>query len=485
MNHKNSMEFPTTKTSRFPVGAMIFYGIGEISITISMVLFGLFILFFYNSVMELPGVLVGIGSAVGLLWDAVLDPYIGHRSDRSQSRFGRRHSYMLFGACTMGVSFWLLLSPPRDLSVTYLFLWLLVATLLFRTASAIYRIPYLSLGAEFSSDYHERTVIVGVRSFFGLIGTLLAASLSFILFFPDSVPGVDPKLDYSGYPKMGLGFGLIMSVAGFVAVFGTMRYRISTQAAANKVTPQGRFFHGFLAALKNRSFRLAWSSYSLFLLAVVLTSVTSVHYYNWYAQLSESSTISRIQACFYVGALVGVFVWVWLSKRFDKHKLYIVSILCTATLLFGAYFLVGEGNLFGVGNAMPLYVGNALGGIFASAVWVLPGSMLADISDEDALSTGLRREGILFGIFNLGEKIAAGVSVLLGGLLVQHFVGLIPGTFEQSAVAQQRLGIVYGVVPAILLIGAAALVRGYRLDRNSLKEIQASLNQGAEGPHVR
>jgi len=67
---------------------------------------------------------------------------------------------------------------------------------------------------------------------------------------------------------------------------------------------------------------------------------------------------------------------------------------------------------------------------------------------------------------------------LVGGLLIQHFVGLIPGTFEQSVLTQQRLGIVYGVVPAILLIAAAISVRGYRLDRKSLEKIQATLNQG-------
>ena len=57
-------------------------------------------------------------------------------------------------------------------------------------------------------------------------------------------------------------------------------------------------------------------------------------------------------------------------------------------------------------------------GIFASAVWVVPAAMIADVTDTDELATGLRREGIYFGIMNFGEKIAAGGALLFaGGLL--------------------------------------------------------------------
>src|ERR1700724_2888305 len=83
--------------TRLPISAKLLYGVGEIPITVTMVLFGLFALFFYNSVMGLPAPLVGIGIACGLVLDAVLDPYIGYRSDRAVHRMGRRHSFMLVG----------------------------------------------------------------------------------------------------------------------------------------------------------------------------------------------------------------------------------------------------------------------------------------------------------------------------------------------------------------------------------------------------
>src|SRR6186997_3089621 len=96
--------------------ARVFYGVGEIPITVAMTTFGLFVLFFYATVLQLPPVLAGAGVAVGLVWDSIIDPYIGYRSDLSRHRLGRRHAFMLAGALTSGICFWMLLTPPAGLS---------------------------------------------------------------------------------------------------------------------------------------------------------------------------------------------------------------------------------------------------------------------------------------------------------------------------------------------------------------------------------
>ncbi|MFQ5741504.1 MAG: MFS transporter [Acidobacteriota bacterium] len=457
----------------------LLYGIGEIPITVSMIVFGLFILFFYNSVMGVSATVVGIASAVGLLWDAVIDPYIGYRSDHSKSRLGRRHAYMLAGSLTMGFFFWLLLAPPQGLGPFGLFLWLLVATLLLRLTSAIYRIPYLSLGAELSQDYHERTSIVGIRSFFGLCGTLAAASLSFVLFFPNTTE-IDPKLNYSSYPKMGLAYGAVMMLAGLLAVAGTTAFRFRHPASREEGTGSLRgFVAGFLEALRNPAFRAVWLSFSLFFLAVAFNSVLAIHYFTWYVHIDASTSLSKIQSCFFIGALVGVVSWIWLSKRTEKRKIYLLTILMTGALMMGATLLFGEGHLFGTGNPVPLYFGNALAGFFASGLWVVPGSMLADIADADELKTGQRREGVYFGLLNFGEKIAAGLAVLLGGLLLDYFVLLVPGE-AQSAVTTSRIGLLFGFLPALLLGVSAALILGYRLDHKEVTSIQSQLKRHAD-----
>ncbi|HLY17712.1 MAG TPA: MFS transporter [Bryobacteraceae bacterium] len=458
-----------------PLYVKLLYGVGEMPITVLMVLSGLFMLFFYNSVMGLPSALVGIGLSSSLVLDALLDPLIGHLSDRTRHSLGRRHIFMLPGALIVGPSFFLLFSPPRNLGPTGLFVWLLACSMALRAASAVYRIPYLSLGAELSRDYDDRTRTMAIRTMFGLLGTLGAAALSFLVFFPATADGSEPKLHYAGYPRMGLAFGAVMTIAGLIGTLGTWGHRTSGSRDSGRV----HFFTGFGIAMRNRAFRSIWLSTTIFFLAVVLNFSMAIHYFTWYAHISRSEILSLIQTSFYAGALGGVVLWMSLARRTEKRTLYMMSAISSAILLFMATFLIGSGRPFGTGHPLPLIIGHVIGGIFASAVWVVPASMIADVADTDELSTGLRREGIYFGIMNFGEKIAAGGALLFAGGLLNIFRKLSPGTAfgtpGHPPADTPYVGLLYGVVPAALLVLALVLILPYGLNRGTVHEIQLKL----------
>jgi len=454
------------------ISAKLLYGVGEMPITVLMVLSGLFILFFYNSVMGLPASLVGIGLFASLALDAVTDPLIGHLSDRSRHRLGRRHAFMLPGALGMGPCFYLLFSPPRTLGPTGLFLWLVVTMIALRATSAIYRIPYLGLGAELSRDYDDRTSTMAVRAVFGLVGTLAAAGLSFLLFFPATADGSEPKLHYEGYPHLGLAFGALMTVSGLVCFFGTLGHRTS---GGGKSSAAPSFLSAFRISMQNTEFRKLWSSSTVFFLAVVLNASLAIQYFTWYARINGGGSLSAIQTSFYIGALLGVFQWMALSKRAEKRTLNMAAMAGTATVLLMATLLVGDGRLFGTGHAMPLIVGSVIGGMFASAIWVIPPSMVADVADTDELRTGMRREGIYFGISNFGEKIAAGGALFLSGTLLTLFGKLSHGVPKGAPAATPYLGILYGAVPAVLLLVSLILIIPYRLNRRTVHGIQREL----------
>lgn len=470
---------PALESRSLPISAKLLYGVGEMPITVLMVLFGLYALFFYNSVMGLPASLVGVGIASGLVIDALLDPYIGYLSDRSHGRMwiwlGRRHAFMLPGALAMGPCFFLMFTPPRGLSHAGLFGWLLACSIALRITSAVYRIPYLSLGAELSQDYDDRTSTMAIRAMFGLTGTLAAAGLSFALFFPATSGGSDPKLNSAAYPRMALVFGALMTLSGLIGCLGTLRYR--TSGSAGSTAAAQRFFAGFGIAMRNKAFRSLWCSVMFFFLAVVLNAALSIQYFTWYARIHGGGTLGAIQTCFYVGALGGAVLWMAMARRTEKRTLYIIATAVSAALLACAALLIGDGRLFGAGHPLPLLVGHVIGGIFASAVWVVPSSMVADVTDTDEMKTGLRREGMFYGIMNFGEKLAAGAALLFAGVLLSTF-GKMPHQLWLAANAPAvapYLGVLYGLVPAALLCISLALVLPYRLDRKTVNDLQWQL----------
>jgi GPH family glycoside/pentoside/hexuronide:cation symporter len=466
-----------TPAARLSFAVKVCYSLGSLCESIKAFSFGMFLLFFYTSVLGLPGTLVGIATAVGLAWDSIIDPFVGHLSDRARPRFGRRHSFMLAGAVCMGVSFMLIFNPPSQLPTAGLFAWLLVTNLCLRTTTSIFMVPYYALGAELSQDYDERTSISAYRAAAALAGTLLAAVASFGVIFASGVAGqADPKFDPAGYAAMGVAFGVATMIAGLVATFGTRSARGAVQPVADAaLAGASRFGAELRSSLAEPALRALVVSASLFFLASVINASLALHYLTYYAGVPDSGSIVRFQLAFYLGALVGVPVWLRAARVVDKHHLYCGATLATATLVAAAYWLVGEGRPFGVGNLTALQWGNALAGLCASALWVLVPAMLADVAGENAFRTGKRRDGVVFGIYSLGQQTAATVAILASGVLIDRFAGLVPGQAAQSGATIQRVAVVYSLLPAALLVIAAALILRYDITRRRVARSQSRM----------
>lgn len=472
---------PSSGVERLPRRVRWLFGVGGLAESLKSVTFGLFLLFFYNNVLGLSGTVIGAVTAIGLVWDAVIDPSIGRASDRLRSAFGRRHLPMTIGALLSGPLFYAVFSPP-DLSEMGLAVWLLVFGLLLRTSHSLFLVPYYALGAELSDDYQERSALSAVRTAFVFIGTLIVVVPSFLIFFGEE-GGVDGKFQASGYASMGASFGVLMTCAGLAAVFGTIseRNRLQPSALAKmqlKLVPEVR------SAVQQRSyFRLALSA-SIFFMGSVANASLAISYLTYYARIAGNQQIGLFQAGFYVGALAGVPSWLRLARYFDKHRLYSWACLALSAIAVSAYLLVGDGRLVEPGSLAPLVVGHAMSGFVAAALWILPASMLADATDADELLHGQRREATLFGIYSLGHQIAAGLALIVTGVLLDVVAEVAAGSPNQSPATIERIGLLYGAVPAVLFLAANRLISGYDLTRERVVQIQEELSRRTQARRV-
>ena len=213
---------------------------------------------------------------------------------------------------------------------------------------------------------------------------------------------------------------------------------------------------------------------------MVLNFSMAIHYFTWYARIGRSEVLGLIQTCFYAGALGGVVLWMSLARRTEKRTLYMMAAVSSAILLLMATFLVGSGRPLGIGHPFPLIVGHVIGGIFASAIWVVPASMIADVTDTDELATGLRREGIYFRHYELRREAGRRRrSAVCRRLCWACFAGSRPdrcfGTPGHPPAAVPYVGLFYGAVPAALLVVSLLLILPYRLNRRTVHDIQQQL----------
>ena len=88
------------------------YALGEGALSITMNGIANFAMVYYTLVLGLGAGMAGLALSITTLWDAVTDPVMGHITENTRSRFGRRHPYLLFGGVALVFSFYLLWVLP-------------------------------------------------------------------------------------------------------------------------------------------------------------------------------------------------------------------------------------------------------------------------------------------------------------------------------------------------------------------------------------
>ena len=123
---------------------------------------------YFNQVIGIPAVWVGVAIMVSLMADVMLDPLIGRWSDHFRSRWGRRHPFMYAAALPAGRLLLPPLAPAQGLSPGEIMGLAVVMMIGVRISVASYEIASSALAPELAPDYNERTSLLAYRWFFAI-----------------------------------------------------------------------------------------------------------------------------------------------------------------------------------------------------------------------------------------------------------------------------------------------------------------------------
>jgi glycoside/pentoside/hexuronide:cation symporter, GPH family len=461
----------------------ISYGIGQLGEGIKNTSFELFLFFYYNQVLGLSGTLAGAATFIALAVDAVFDPFAGSLSDSFRSRWGRRHPFMYAGAVPFGVLFYLLFVPPHGLSDTGLFLWLTTFAILVRMAMAVYLIPHNAMGAELSSDYHERTSIGGWRILFGFVGGFSAAIIGFAVFFKDTAEHPFGQRNLEAYPHYAAFFAAIATGAVLWSALGTHARIPHMPKPARDHEPLSftRIGSELYESLRNASFRALFVGTLVFFVTRGVQTTLGLHLSAHFWELG-SREILTVNLLSFMGLVVGVPFWTILSRRLDKKPSFLVgvAIFSVAVVIGPVLKLMG---IWPAREAETAYLGLlGLFGFMASfggaASLITATSMMADLTDEHEYETGMRQEGIFFGAVAFSGKASSGLGHIIAGVALD-LIGF-PVNAERGSVPPEvvrHLGMIYGPATILVLIVGVVYFARYQLTRERLSEIQKALEQ--------
>lgn len=469
---------------RLSVPTMCAFGIGQAAGSFKNIAWGTLLLFYYQQVVGVEAALAALAIAISVVMDAVTDPIIGAWSDRVRTRWGRRHPMLLASALPLAVSFVLLFSPPDGLSDFGGFLWLMTFGVLVRASYTFYDIPHMSLGAEMSKDYYQRSTLFAWAAFLSAITGSCATWLINAHYFP-TVEGVyDPGyLNPDGYPAMGRAFAVVMVVAILVCAAGTRKeipYLRQTQERSTLMP--WTLFMEIWEVLKNKSFRAVF----LGLLLASLVFGVELAFYPFMGIHFWGFQTEQLKYLAFVGlyAFPISFVLTPLITRLIDKRLTVMLTLAASILALNVPICL---RLLDVSwfpsNESPWVLAIFLTYASIAAV-VAPlrnastDSMLADVVDEHELETGIRREGVVYAVRAFSMKATSAFGTLLGGLLLSWIdfpENVARG--ELSAQMTWELGFILGPATSIFSLAAILFYLGYNINKRRHDEIMAELSQ--------
>jgi GPH family glycoside/pentoside/hexuronide:cation symporter len=393
-----------------------------------------------------------IGGVIGLskLWDGLSDPLAGYWSDRTRTRFGRRRPWIAVAALPFALSAFALWSPPSGLGGAGATLWFAVCVFMVYTASTAGVIPHLSLGAELTSETHERTRVFGAREIgdkLGLFGALAA------IFW----------LDHASSPR-----SAAAGISAGAAVFAFATWLLAAARLPECVEHVGRGPRNARSTVRDvwRNQQARILIFVLFVEQLGFGAVGSLLPFASEYVLETPGYTSYYLAAFAVPAFVSIPVWVRLSGQLGKRRTWIVG-LALKSFAFAA--------LFGVpaGAATAAFLAIALLGFAHGCASVLPASLMADLVDRDELATGERKEGAYFAAWNLAAKGAMGAALVAGGIGLD-LAGFVPGAEQPPQVLWTIRALAAGVPCGLQAIAILAF-RGYRFDEAEHRRVRAEL----------
>lgn len=409
------------------------------------------------------GIAAGVGAsliAFSKIFDAFIDPGLGALSDRTKSRWGRRRPYLIIGSLLLAIAVVAIFSVPDFAEVRTRTIYVGAILVFYAIAYSMFTIPYLSMPAEMTTDYQDRSRLMSWRVYAVGLSQIIASVLGPMLL--GALGGGE-----GSYFWMALVFVPIIIGSAWIA-FAATRHAPFTSQGEHVHYPFGEQVR---SVIENRPFLVLILVKFLTLMSLGVQAVFAFFFAH---VLKLSNSALGTYFLFSSLALIGSQpLWLWLLRRTGDKKLVYIAALLVGIPAFMSWLLAAPGD-----PAIYMYLRAVIIGVSGGGAILMGQSMLPDTMEFDYRCTGLRREGIFSGIYTTVEKLAGAVGVAFVGAVLSAS-GYIAGRGGEVAQPESAINAIYlimGILPAtISALGIVGLLF-YNLPEERLKSTTLKSN---------
>lgn len=459
-----------------------------------------YMLFFLTTIARInpatAGVLVAAGSIISSLWS----PIVGFLSDRADTRFGKRRPFLMAASIPLALSLILCFTRIGSADAVRNVYYGILIVMFWCSFSTFYS-PWLALGAEYTSDYTERTELRSVTYGVTLMGTVFGIAVP---------PVVIDMLKNSGMSES----RAWQTMAVIIAAIAFCALNIAIASSARKDRQDSGAFPSAARGLRKlfpceaaRSLRERGSDAASaacakekvgirdikglfieyleilklkptkFVIGACLCHITAqgiffsdrLYFFTYNLGLSAAESTFAMLA-FPVSGVILLTPILKVSKLLDKRTA-LMAFLATASagcIIVGK--IIGVDGFWGMAAlTFTFVIGN-------SAFWQLMPVMIYDICEYDEYENNKRREGIIVSLQTVMETVCSGLATMVLGTILE-FSGFDEAAAEQTESALNGVSFAVSVVPAIFMMGCVFMAYKYPITKRVFSDIKAAIDE--------
>ncbi|WP_439111701.1 MFS transporter [Lentibacter sp.] len=466
------------KSDNIGWGTRLAYGIGSIAYGIKDNGFTTFLMIYFNQVLGLPAILVGLSLLIALMFDAVSDPLVGYISDRHKSRWGRRHPFMYAAIVPTCLAYFFMWTPP-DLSQLGLFAYLTIMAIVVRLSVTFFEVPNSALIGELTHEYDKRTALSGLRMMIGWLAGVIMAVIVYRVYLAPSVDYDDGIMNLEGYHTYAKVAAIVMCGAMLISSLGTHHaIKHYSQPDPESKGHSFSFVQNIRYIFGNKSFQAVFAGTIFASLVAGIATTLQLYFGVYYFGLSTGQL--GLAALTMVPAAIIAFLGTSLLAKGREKKAVVITLSWISMVMSVILIAAKTGGIMPENGSAEMFYVVAIATFFATTVTIsvsiMSVSMVVDLVEGDERNTGHRSEGLYFATFSFTRKIVTGLGTFVSGALLTF--GATAGVGEvMDEATMQGIALPYAVLMIVLHLASIACVKRFTLTRDGHTENLTAVNK--------
>jgi len=442
------------------------YGLGAVGKDMVYMLSASYILYYYQDILGVSAIAMGIILMIARVFDAFNDPIMGVIVAKTRTKWGKFRPWLMIGTLSNAVILYIMFSAPPTLDGSGLVAYAAVTYILWGVTYTMMDIPFWSMIPAFTQGGKEREGLSTLARSCAGVGSALITVITMMCVY-----ALGQGDEREGFKW----FALIVAIL-FIAFTTIACVTIKEKSTVDVDSPSVKQM--FKALLQNDQAMTVVITIVLINCALYITSNLLIYFFKydiggetWYNSYTLFNTFGGA-----IQILSMMLFFPLMRKFFSTIKVFYIS-MTMAVLGYAILFIM---TLNDINNIYMLFIPGFFVFVAFGMLTVLTTVFLANTVDYGEVKNNRRDESVIFSMQTFVVKLASGVAALIASVCLT--ICNLSDSTEQTEVVEVAASSVFGlrmtmtVLPiAGLLIAIVVFCKKYILNEQKVEEIAEKL----------